>query len=222
MSGTLLSFRYQSASKRNINANDKYRRVVWQCNRKYGKKLHCSIPHLTEDEIQHYFVTAFNLLVADKGRYLTEYAEAARKLADTAVADGKLAALQAECDQTLEAIQSCIKENAYTAQNQEEYARRYDELAARYKTAKSRLDELTSEKQVKLVQAEKIRRFGDILLKTGEIAAFDSRLWCAMVESVTVHSKEKIEVSFSGGAKISVGAGYKEASGGWFGGLFGW
>ena len=40
------------------HSNDKYRRVIWQCNHKFqGKK--CETPHLTEDEIKATFVTAF-------------------------------------------------------------------------------------------------------------------------------------------------------------------
>jgi len=187
------------------HTKDKYRRMIWQCNRKYAEKLHCPTPHLTEEQIQSCFVTAFNLLWEDKDRYLAEYAAATQRLTNTTRQDQRMAVLQDECDQTLATIQSCIKENAYTARDQDEYARRYDELAEKYKAAKAQIDKLSAKKQAKLVQAEKIRRFSGILRKTeNPIIIFDSRLWCAAVESVTVHSKEKVVVTFQSGTKIQV------------------
>ena len=34
------------------HSTDKYRKVIWQCNKKYGGKEKCPVPHLTEDEIK--------------------------------------------------------------------------------------------------------------------------------------------------------------------------
>jgi len=38
------------------HSNDKYRRIVWQCNDKFKKQ--CTSPHLTEDEIKAAFIKA--------------------------------------------------------------------------------------------------------------------------------------------------------------------
>ena len=38
------------------HSNDKYRRVVWQCNHKFKDKTRCRTPHLTEDEIKDAFI----------------------------------------------------------------------------------------------------------------------------------------------------------------------
>ena len=68
------------------NSNSKYRRVIWQCNRKYGKNgrydheketltedgcatphknaaTHCSTPHLTEEQIKTAFIAMVNDLI---------------------------------------------------------------------------------------------------------------------------------------------------------------
>ena len=47
------------------HSNDKYRRVIYRCNRKYSGQ-HCKTPHITEDELQELFVSAFNELLAEK------------------------------------------------------------------------------------------------------------------------------------------------------------
>ena len=46
------------------HSTDKYRRVIYRCNKKYdGHK--CQTPHVTEEEIKAAFVTAFNKLVTE-------------------------------------------------------------------------------------------------------------------------------------------------------------
>ena len=48
------------------HSTDKYRRVIWRCNREYGKGKKCSTPHLSEDEIKTLFLKALNRLLTDK------------------------------------------------------------------------------------------------------------------------------------------------------------
>ena len=114
--------------------------------------------------------------------------------------------LQSQISEILESIQSCVRQNAVTAQDQEEYIRRYDDLASKYKSAKERLDYLESEQQSRLIRTEKLRRFCEILSKTEHLTAFDSHLWSSTVESIVVHSKAKVSVIFRSGTEISVSA----------------
>ena len=186
---------------------DKYRRVVWQCNRKYGEKLHCSTPHLTEEQIQQYFVEAFNLLLADKARFAAEYEAKAKKLANVSALDKQIALLKSECAAALDSIQVCIKENAYTMQDQEAYAKRYDKLTCKYKAAQESLDAVTAERQTRLVQAEKIRRFCALFRKSVPQQDFDPQLWCAVAETLTVRPKHNVSVTFRGGAEIHLKRG---------------
>jgi len=98
-----------------------------------------------------------------------------------------------------------VKDNARTAQDQDEYARKYDALTAKYKAAKERLAVLTAEKQAQCVRREKAKRFCDTLKKTtGPLAGFESRLWCSVVEEVTVYSLGRVAVRFSGGTKAEI------------------
>lgn len=48
--------------------------------------------------------------------------------------------LQEEMNVAAELIQKCIEENTRIAQDQTEYAKRYDALAERFDTAKAQLD----------------------------------------------------------------------------------
>ena len=46
------------------NSNNKYRRVIWQCNDKYKGNSMCTTPHVIEDEVKQKFVEAFNSIMA--------------------------------------------------------------------------------------------------------------------------------------------------------------
>ena len=187
------------------HSNDKYRRVVWQCNSKYGEKLHCGTPHLTEEMIQAAFVKAFNLQFSEKERLLAELAVTVRQLDDTSKLDGEITPLQISMADTLADIEALVRQNADTARDQEEYARQYDALTAKYKAAKERLGVLAAEKQARIVRREKVRRFSDILIKMEQpLTAFDSRLWCAVVEDVTVYSPGRVAVRFTSGANVVI------------------
>jgi len=178
---------------------------VWQCNGKYGEKLHCDTPHLTEDMIRGAFVKAFNWLFSEKGRLLPELDAALRQLDDTSGLDGEMTPLQISMGDTLAEIEALVKHNADSAQDQGEYARQYDGLTADYRAAKERLSILAAEKQAQAVRWEKLRRFRETLSKTEEpLKAFDSRLWCAVVDTVTVYSMNRVVVRFSGGAKVEI------------------
>ena len=179
--------------------------MVWQCNRKYGEKLHCDTPHLTEEWIQQAFIQAFNLLLEKKERLLAELDSALQALADTAVLDKEIIPLQVQLGDILTDIQALVKQNASTAQDQKDYARQYDELTAGYKVVKERLDVLMAEKQERCVQQEKLRRFCGILRNTAmPLASFDARLWCMAAESVTVYSMSRAVVHFSGGTRVEI------------------
>jgi len=187
------------------HSTDQYRRVVWQCNGKYGEKLHCDTPHLTEDMIQAAFVKAFNLLWAKKDSLLRELAVTLRQLDNTSKLDGEITPLQISMGDTLAEIEALVKQNADSAQDQGAYARQYDGLTADYKAAKERLGVLAAEKQAQAVRWEKLRRFRETLSKTEEpLIAFDSRLWCAVVETVTVYSMNRVVVRFFGGTRAEI------------------
>ena len=61
-----------------------------------------------------------------------------QQLDDTSKLDGETPPLQISMTDTLAGIEALVRENASAARNQEEYARQYDGLTAKYKAAKER------------------------------------------------------------------------------------
>ena len=81
----------------------------------------------------------------------------------------------------------------------EDYARREEELLARYDAAKSVMTDIETQIQERKNRRTKLAAFIRALEKqNGLIADFDEQLWNTMVESVTVFKEGKIEVALKG------------------------
>ena len=95
--------------------------------------------------------------------------------------------LRSEMEIVVELTQSCVAENARTAQNQEDYQKRYDGLVERYEKVKSRYDAIMEAIEEKQAHYENWAS-SLIFLKSMEhlITEFDAGMWGSMVEYITV------------------------------------
>jgi energy-coupling factor transporter ATP-binding protein EcfA2 len=188
------------------HSTSKYRRTIWQCNRKYKGGENggrCQTPHLYEAEIQKAFVAAFNKLYGDRERLMEDYEAVIRVLTDVSALDKDAAEARSECDVVMELIRKCVEKNARAALDQAEYGARYNALADRYEVAKSRLDGITAEKQARAAKREDISRFmAELRERDGLLTEFDEDLWLAMVESVTVRAAGEAAVTFKDGSEV--------------------
>ena len=64
------------------HSTDRYRRVIYRCNRKYnGEK--CQTPHVTEEEVKTAFVSAYSKLVTERKEIIANAALIRRTLCNT-------------------------------------------------------------------------------------------------------------------------------------------
>ena len=94
-----------------------------------------------------------------------------------------------------------MDENAHISVDPKIYAEKYEQLADRYTKAKDKLDKtgIANRKSKKNM----IAAFLDELEKQEHlITDFDTGLWNAVIESMTIYSKEHIVFKFKGGTEI--------------------
>lgn len=48
------------------HSNSKYRRVIYRCNQKYEGEAKCETPHMTEEEVKEWFISAINKLIENQ------------------------------------------------------------------------------------------------------------------------------------------------------------
>ena len=187
------------------HSNDKYRRVIWQCNHKFDGGEKCSTPHLDEETIKGLFVKAVNILLTEKDEIIENFNAIKDTLYDVRLLETERSQLQEELNVVAELIQQYIKENARIALDQKEYQKRYDGLAKRLDNVQGRLNEVSQGITEKQVHREKIELFLDGLQKQKELLTdFDEDLWYSLIEYVTVFDKEDIRFTFKDGTEIKV------------------
>ena len=81
-----------------------------------------------------------------------EYHEVLGALTDTTALDAELARLSEESEVVAAMIQKAVDENASTAQDQQEYERKYTALCERYMDTKRQLDALSDQRAERLAK----------------------------------------------------------------------
>ena len=125
------------------HSTDKYRKIIYRCNRKYGKDTTpCNTPHLSEEEIKKMFLKALNALVEAK----EETIENLQELIETVCQIDSLGAEQERLKQELriiaENLANLIQKNASVALDQTEQAENEKKLRTLYAEKHSRFQEL--------------------------------------------------------------------------------
>jgi len=187
------------------HSNDKYRRVVFQCNEKYGSGKRCATPHVTEAMLKAAFIKAMNLLIVDREAVLEDIRLLLPKLTDTAAFEKEReTALQAR-DELHDEVQQCIEENASNALDQQVYNTRFQRLMSRYDAAKAKVLDVEEKLRRRMALSEALSRFiSELEERQGFIAYFDEASWLSLAERVTITVDKKAVFQFKSGAEISV------------------
>ena len=150
------------------HSNDKYRKVIWQCNNKFKNKEKCKTPHLTEEQIKEEFVKTFNNLVSNKEEVIKDCENTVLSLVNTEDIDSKVSKLQEESEIIVELMKSLIYENSRKVVNQDEYNKKYDSYTEKYEKIKSELSKLEDKKQDLKIRRDKIKIFIEDLKSTNQ------------------------------------------------------
>ena len=188
------------------HSTDKYRRVIYRCNKKYAHKgKPCSTRHLTEEEIKQIFVKALNSLMEVKENVIAEL----RALIDSVCQTGELVEEHGRVEQELtlltERLEKLIRENARVAQDQTTYLKQENEIRALYLEKQGALEKL--DKQIAERESKRNTLEGMIQVVcgiNGEQVAFDEELWGGLLDHICVQEDGQIVVVFKGGIETAI------------------
>ena len=116
----------------------------------------------------------------------------------------EIESLLEEIDVVTELTKRCIAENSQTAQNQNEYAARYNGFVERYEKEKAQLAQLRTTKAAREAQADAIGAFMFEVQELNALTEFDEKLWLTIIDTVTVHADGRMAFKFRGGTEIDV------------------
>lgn len=185
---------------------DKYRKVIYRCNRKYQKGVPpCTTPHLTEEQIKQIFLKALNTLVDVKEETIANLHE----LNDTVCKTAGLADVQESIGQELnimaEHLENLIRENARVVQDQDELAKKEEMFRQLYEEKHSRYEELEEKISQKNDMRDILNNFINSLQELdGKQTEFREELLGGLVDHIRVDSEKQVAVIFRGGIEIDV------------------
>lgn len=187
------------------HSNNQYRRVVWQCNEKFTAKKKCSTPHLTEDQIKTAFYRAVTILLKDKEDIIADMLLLKQSLTETSGLDEKEQMISEEMTFVAGLIEKHVKKNAVVAQNQEEYATRYNELVDRYEGLQKQLNAVKVERTGRMTKSLAIDEYVRELSSAEAFSmSFNGKRWNVMVDRVNVYKDGRLIFHFAGGQEITV------------------
>lgn len=145
---------------------------------------------------------AANTVIDARERFIAIYKRSLAPHLSTEDLERELTELETEINVVAELIEDCIRENAHIAQNQDEYQKRYNGLAARYDSAKARHQEVTDLIAERTSRRKQIELYFRELRKRQPLETFREEDWLSMVNHMTVYSKDDIRVTFKDGTEI--------------------
>ena len=92
-----------------------------------------------------------------------------------------------EVEVIAELVKSLVKENASTAQSQDEYIKKYNNLSKRYEEEYRKLENLQKDKELRISQDKAMEVFIENLKKQPLVVeVWDESLWALMIEKAVV------------------------------------
>ena len=188
------------------HSTDKYRRVIYRCNKKYAHKgKPCSTRLLTEDGIKQIFVKALNSLVEVKEKVIVELQSLIDDVCQMVELTEERDKVEQELGVLAERLETLIRENARVAQDQTAYLKQENEIRARYVEKQGHLARLDEQ----IAARESKRKILEAMIQVvcginGEQTAFDEELWGGLLDHIVVKKDGQITVVFKGEIEIGV------------------
>ena len=179
------------------HSNSKYKKVIWQCNKKFKNKEKCKTPHLTEEQIKEEFIKAFNDLIENKESIIKDCEEVILRIIDTKPKDDEISKLEEECEVIVELIKSLIYDNSRKSMDQAQYNQKYNFYSDRYEKTKDKLASVEEKKRDLKVRKDKIGAFiNHLKLNDHPLSEFNEPLWYAIVDKAIVNTDGTVYFKF--------------------------
>ena len=183
------------------HSNSKYKRTIWQCNRKFKNKDKCTTPHFTEEHLKCEFVKMFNSIIDNRDELISTVEIAIKTISDTSKIDKKISVLQEKLKHSAEQIRNWINENAHREMNQLDYEIEYQRRTERYKKVEEEVSDLERERALMQNKYKEACNALNILKEiNAPIEEFDENLFFGLIENITIKTKGELVFKFKNGS----------------------
>ncbi|HGD6326019.1 TPA: recombinase family protein [Streptococcus agalactiae] len=186
------------------HSTSKYRRVIYQCNEKYKGISKCSTPHVTEEEVIQWFISAVNQ-VLDNRIEVIDNLYVLLSIGNLEVIDEQIKVLETEAEVVSQLVANLVSENAIIRQDQDKYLKKYNQLTSKYEGIVQDIESLELQRMQKSKGNKELQDFIGTLEKLGKVLTdFDELLWESLVESVMINEDKGAKFKFKNGAVVAI------------------
>lgn len=186
------------------HSTTKYRRVIYRCNEKYNGSSKCSTPHVTEEEVKQWFVSAINQVMENKLEVIDNLS-VLLSIESLEVIDEQIKVLETEAEVVSQLVANLVSENALIRQDQDKYLDKYNQLSSKYDGIVQEIESLELERLKKSKRNKELQVFMELLNKQeGLLKDFDVLLWETMVESITINKDKEVTLIFKNGLVATI------------------
>ncbi|MCB2942783.1 recombinase family protein [Streptococcus suis] len=186
------------------HSTSKYRRVIYQCNEKYKGISKCSTPHVTEEEVIQWFISAVNQ-VLDNRIEVIDNLYVLLSIGNLEVIDEQIKVLETEAEVVSQLVANLVSENAIIRQDQDKYLKKYNQLTSKYEGIVQDIESLELQRMQKSKRNKELQDFIGTLEKLGKVLTdFDELLWESLVESVMINEDKRAKFKFKNGAVVAI------------------
>ncbi len=187
------------------HSNDKYRRTIYRCNKKYEGEHRCTTRITDENELKSGFITAVNALLIDKESVLDTCREIQVMLTDTTEIESEIQQQINEIEVIKGLLEKLIESNSQSEQKQEIFWEKYQALENHYNTAIEKCKDLERKKTEMRYKAESIGGFIFELREQEDfVAEFNEQLWAALIDYVVVGNDGYLYYKFKNAMEMKV------------------
>ncbi|MBL6440874.1 recombinase family protein [Streptococcus suis] len=187
------------------HSTSKYKRTIYQCNAKYRGEHKCQTPHVTEEEIKAWFLSAMNQLLNNREEIIANTELLIEMAKDTTPLENKIDDLEHHLETIRQDIEDLVDRNSREAQNQELYQEQYDILVTVYQEKQKELQETRSSLEEQKSKRISLDGFIQQLKEQDDlITDFNQELWQTSVERLDITVGKKISLTFKNGVRIDL------------------
>lgn len=187
------------------HSTDKYRKTIWQCNKKFKTTEKCRTPNLDEEVIKEAFIKTYNQIAVNKDSVI----EGCELMISALV---NFDELQHEIDEQTEVVSilveranKLINDNSSKVLSQNEYQAKYNQLVSKYEEENAKLEKLQKEKEHRLNQKRELDVFMDLLKNSPQvITEWNESVFNMMIDKSVIHKDETIEFYFIDDSKVEI------------------
>lgn len=187
------------------HSTNKYKRTIYQCNAKYKGEHKCRTPHVTEEEIKGWFLSAINQLLSNRDEIIANTELLIDMAKDTSPLESRIEDLEHHLETIRQDIEDLVDRNARKAQNQELYQEQYDILVTAYQEKQKELQEAMSALEEQKGKRLSLDGFIQQLKEQDDlITDFNQELWQTSVDQLDIKEDKKISLTFKNGIRIDL------------------